>query len=260
VRQTGGAANYATKEPDRQSMILRRAINPVIRLGLALAFSAFFAQGVNASPVLVTDQEHKGILAVGPYQIFPENRLGNGVYLKNNLLVSSPKSTIVHILPLPQVGRFVYLAVFEDGQSEVGVRLGAGDPPPRLKKMADGIYFVVVVVQGVVYKKVYRVVQDNTIVDVLPRSKTADGMAPGNTGLLFYHVSGAETSEQDGKTIYQFSMRLHILMYEEERLRNLDYPVLNTLPRLKLSWKNDTSIQYTLADGRVEVLSTAQFQ
>lgn len=229
-------------------------------LGLTLAFFALFAQGVNASPVLTTDPEHKGILAVGPYQIFPENRLGNGVYLNNRLLVSSPKSTIVHILPLPSVGRFVYLAVSEDGQSEVGVQLGAEDPPARLRKLADGIYFIVVVVEGVVYKKVYRVVQDNRIVDVLPRSKTADGMAPGNSGLLFYHVSGAETSEQDGKTLYQFSMRLHILMYEEERLRNLDYPVLNTLPRLKLSWKDDASIQYTLADGRVEVLSTAQFQ
>ena len=74
--------------------------------------------------------------------------------------------------------------------------------------------------------------------DVLPRSKTADGMTPGEFGLLFYHVSGAETSEQDGQTIYQFNLKLHLLMYEEERLRNLDYPVTNTLPRLKLAWKN----------------------
>ena len=204
--------------------------------------------------------EHKGIVKAGPYQMFPENRPGNGIYLKNHLLVSSPGNTIIQVLPLAKEGRFIYLTRDAAGQYKVGVRLTPSDPPPRLKRLADGLYYAVMVIEEVVYKKVYRVVQDGTIVDVLPRSKTADGMTAGGTGLLFYHVSGAETIEQDGRTIYQFALRLHLLMYQEERLRNLDYPVINTLPRLQLAWKNDASVEYTLADGRVEVLSTAQFQ
>lgn len=227
---------------------------------LLLAGMALAASGAAAGPALPTDGEHKGIVAAGPYQIFPENRPGNGIYLNKQLLVSSPGNTIIQILPMPREGRFVYLTRNEAGRSVVAVRLAASDPPPRLRRLADGLYYAVMVIEEVVYKKVYRVVQDGTIVDVLPRSKTADGITPGKSGLLFYHVAGAETIEQDGKTIYQFALRLHLLMYQEERLRNLDYPVINTLPRLKLAWKNDASVEYTLADGRVEVLSTAQFQ
>lgn len=240
--------------------ILRPATRLTVPIGLLLAGITLAASGVAAGPALTTDTEHKGIVAAGPYQMFPENRPGNGVYLKNDLMVSSPGTTIIQVLPLAKEGRFVYLTRDAAGQYKVGVRLTPSDPPPRLTRLADGLYYAIMVVDDVVYKKVYRVVQDGTIVDVLPRSKTADGMTAGDSGLLFYHVAGAETSEQDGKTIYQFSLRLHLLMYQEERLRNLDYPVINTLPRLQLAWKNSASVEYTLADGRVEVLSTAQFQ
>ena len=229
-------------------------------IGLLLAGMALTASGAAAGPALITDSEHKGVVAAGPYQIFPENRAGNGVYLNNQLMVSSPGNTIIQVVPLLKEGRFVYLARNAAGRSEVAVRLAGSDPPPRLKRLADGLYYAVMVIEEVVYKKVYRVLQDGVIVDVLPRSKTADGMTPGESGLLFYHVAGAETIEHEGKTIYQFALRLHLLMYQEERLCNLDYPVINTLPRLQLTWKNDASVEYTLADGRVEVLSTAQFQ
>ncbi|MCZ6728306.1 MAG: hypothetical protein O7C61_01225, partial [SAR324 cluster bacterium] len=118
----------------------------------------------------------------------------------------------------------------------------------------------VIVMEEIVYKKICRIVQDDTIEDLLPRSKTADGVTAGEPGVLFYHVASANTVEQDGRTIYQFSLRLHLLLFNEERLRNLDYPIVNTLPRVKLSWKDDTSVEYQLADGTVEALSLAQFQ
>lgn len=235
-------------------------------IGLWSAFAGFsvlaavYAHLAWASPALTTDAEHRGIVPFGPYQVFPENRPGNGVYLNDRMVISLPERTIVHVMPFVKKGRFVYLSQNVFGNAELAVHLPPTDPAPRVKKVAEDFYYAVMVMDGIVYKKVYRVVQDSQIVDVLPGSKTAAGVTPGEAGLLFYHVSGASTREQDGETIYEFNLRLHLLMYEEERMRNLDYPVVNTLPRLRLAWKDANSIEYTLADGRVEVLSLAQFQ
>ncbi|MCZ6473970.1 MAG: hypothetical protein O6934_11070 [SAR324 cluster bacterium] len=180
--------------------------------------------------------------------------------MNNRMVVSLKEQTIISIKPLPVEGRFVYLSRNVFGNLNLGIYLPATDPAPRVRKIAEGVFYTVIVIEEIVYKKIYRIVQDDTIVDLLPRSKTADGVTVGETGVLFYHVSSANTVEQDGRTIYQFSLRLHLLLFNEERLRNLDYPIVNTLPRVKLSWKDDTSVEYQLADGTVEALSLAQFQ
>ena len=249
-------------------MVFRHAVKLTCKLNAALTcvclgmwvWAVLPVTEAEASPALAVDAEHKGIVPFGPYQIFPENRPGNAVYLNNRLVVSVPERAIVQVVPLPKEGRFAYLTQNVFGNAELGVYLPPTDPTPKVKKVAEGFYYVVMVIEGIVYKKLYRIVQDANIVDVLPRSKTADGVVAGEAGVLFYHVAGADTTEQDGRTIYQFRLRLHVLLFQEERLRNLDYPVINTLPRLKLAWKNGSGVEYMLADGRVEVLSLAQFQ
>ncbi len=241
-------------------MSLSRFGKPVLNLALLLALAAGWPGTGAASPEFSSDSEHRGVVSIDAFQIFPENRPGNAVYLKNRLVVSLPEQTIVTIKPLPAEGRFVYLSRNVFGNTELGVHLPPTDPAPRVKKIAEGVYYAVMLMEGIAFKKVFRIVQENTIEDVLPTSKTADGITAGGRGLLFYHVASASTTEEDGRTVYQFALRLHLLMYEEERLRNLDYPIINTLPRLKLAWKDDSSVQYQLADGRVEVLSLAQFQ
>ena len=45
---------------------------------------------------------------------------------------------------------------------------------------------------------------------------------------------------------------LHVAMFNEERLRSLDYPITNTLPSLQLDWNGDTdTTPITLAYFRV---------
>ncbi len=207
-----------------------------------------------------SDLQHKGVVLFEPYQVFPENRKGNAIYLNNRMVFSLPEVAITHIMPLPQEGRFVYLTRNDDGNIDLGIHLPPTDLAPRITKVAEAHYYAVMVIDGVVYKKAYRVLQNNSLVDLLPLSKTAAGLVGGEPGVVFYHISTAQKEEQNGKTVNKFGIILHLSLFDDERLRHLDYPVYNTLPRLNISWVDKSSIQYRLADGRVEVVSISQFQ
>lgn len=213
-----------------------------------------------ASPEMSSDSDHKGIVSFGAYQVFPENRVDNAVYLNNRMVLSLPGQSIRYLLPLIKEGRFAYLATSETGERELGIYLPPTDPSPRVKGVAPGIYHAVIVMDGVVYKKIYRVLQNSVIVDLLPASKTADGLAVSSNGVLFFHVASASSSKVNGKRVSEFALRLHLVLFEEERLRHLDYPIINALPQLVLGWEDETTIKYTLSDGRTDTLSIAQFQ
>ncbi|MDP6888200.1 MAG: hypothetical protein QGG68_08555, partial [SAR324 cluster bacterium] len=53
--------------------------------------------GVSAVDIFPRDLEHKGIIDIGPYQIYPENRMGNGIYYEKKLLDSHPQRVILNI-------------------------------------------------------------------------------------------------------------------------------------------------------------------
>jgi len=228
-----------------------------------LLFICSFSTLIAVSPAVgrefPSDSEHRGIVKYDPYEVFPENRLGNAVYQNGQLLISEPNKAITHILPLPNEGRFLYVSQDETGKLEVGLKMLDTDLKPRITEVAPGIFYAVFVTEGIVYKKIYRVIQNNSVVDLLPSSKTADGVTPGKVGVLFFHVASMNRPTTEGGQT-EFALRLHLVLFEEERLRHLDYPVTNTLPNLKLSWIDETSASFTLADGREEVLSIAQFQ
>ena len=207
-----------------------------------------------------SDSDHKGIIKFDAYEVFPENREGNAVYQDQKIILSEPGKTITHVLPLPEEGRFLYVTRDETGKMNLGVKLKDTDLKPRITEFGHNVFFVVMVMNEVVYKKVYRVVQNNTVQDLLPSSKTADGVTAGKVGVLFYHVASINREGSTGSGTTDFNLRLHLVLFEEERLRHLDYPIINTLPSLKLDWEDETSASYTLADGRQETLSIAQFQ
>lgn len=203
------------------------------------------------------DPEHRGVVTIGDYQIFPENRSGNAVYLDNTLVFSVPGETLVQIIPLPQPGRFIYLTRDADGNARLGARLAKSEPEPRITAIGEAFYHAVMVMDGVVYKKLYRIQNDLSVVDLLPSSKTADGMTLGPGGVLFYHVASAQRTD-DGNTV--FGLRLHLAPQDDEPTRHLAYPILNNLPSLELDWTDANRIRYVLADGREGALSVSQFQ
>lgn len=237
-----------------------RSAGPVRRGLLGLAVLVVLAGA--GTPLPAADQypsgpQHRGVITIDGYQIFPENRLGNAVYSDQALVFTLEERAIVDVLPLQREGRFAYLARDADDNLELGVRvLEDLDEPPRIEQVTEDFYHAVMVLDGVVVKKLYRVVQ-NRILDQLPESRTADGATPGPGGVLFYHVATAEENA-DGETV--FGMALHLATHDDERVRDLDYLIMNTLPRLEMSWVDANRFSYELADGREELLSVSQFQ
>ncbi|MBI4082569.1 MAG: hypothetical protein HY423_08160 [Candidatus Lambdaproteobacteria bacterium] len=228
--------------------------------GLVIVLALAWPAALPAQRQFPADARHTGMVQLGPYTVFPENRPDNGVYLNNRLLLSLPRQTIIQILPLPAEGRFAYLARAEDGKVQFGASVLPADAPPRIVAVSPGFYHAVLTLGGVVYKKLYRVVQERSIVDLLPISRTADGMTAGPKGVAFYHVATAEDKGPAGQSVKTFGIGLHLMLFAEDQVRHLNHGVVNTLPRLDLKWLDDQRLEYKLADGRGEVLSVAQFQ
>lgn len=232
----------------------RRVAGMAIGAALLVGLWGMSAQAAQEFP---GDPEHRGVVTVGDYQIFPENRPSNAVYLDNRLAFSVAGETLVQIIPLPQPGRFIYLTKDSDGNARLGAKLSKAEPEPRITAIGESFYHAVMVIDGVVYKKLYRIQNDLSVVDLLPSSKTADGMTLGPGGVLFYHVASAQRTD-DGNTV--FGLRLHLAPSDDEPTRHLAYPILNTLPRLELDWTDANRIRYRLADDREGALSVSQFQ
>jgi hypothetical protein len=218
-------------------------------MGWAAAAAEQFPSGPN----------HRGVAPFEPYLVFPENRPGNGVYLDNRLVFESRDQIVVDVLALPAEGRFAYYALDAQGTGALGVSLKPNDAKPRIDEVTPGFYQVVLVMDGVVYKKLYRIIEHN-ILDLLPSSKTADGPTAGPVGVLFYHVATAIRETEDGQTKRGFGLKLHLALFDDDRTRHLDYLITNALPELKITWLDESRVEVGLADGRTQILSLSQFQ
>lgn len=204
---------------------------------------------------LPTGPTHRGVVTVGSYQVFPENRPGNAVYLDSVLQLSVPGQIVLDVGSLPPKGRFVYLARQGDART-VGVRSGSGDPPPRVTEVSPGYYYVVTILDGVAYKKLYRV-QGNTLADLLPSSKTADGVTVGEKGILFFHIGKADQPESGEAT---YTIGIHLALFGETRVRHLGAPVENSTPTIALKWLDASRFTYKLAGGKTETASVSDFK
>jgi hypothetical protein len=250
------AIGFAAHRGGAHGSAARRVMALNLALGLAMATVAW-AQPLGTGPT------HKGIVSAGIYQIFPENRPGNGIYLDGALLLSLPGQTILGAAQLAPGGRFIYLARGPDGKPAVGVNVLAGDTPPRLSEPVKGYEYVVSGFEGQGYKKFYRVT-DAAVTDLLPASHTADGLTVGAQGVLFFHVGStaapAPAAPGEPAPAGQYGIRLHWLNPQTGAVKHLGRSIFNRLPTLKLAWLEDGPIQYTLADGTSETLSTSDFR
>jgi hypothetical protein len=224
-------------------------------LAALLAAPMLFSAAMAQADTLSTGASHRGVIAVGSYQLFPENRSGNAVYGDNTLLLTLPGQVIQDVVALPAKNKFIYLARQGDTRT-VGVRNGTNDPTPRINEVSPGYYYVVTVLDGVAYKKLVRINGAN-LVDLLPSSKTTDGITVGPTGVLFFHI-GKSVDGPDGKP--RFSIGIHFAPFEAGKVRHLAQQVENTLPSVGLKWMDDTRFQYTLTDGTSTTLSTSDLQ
>jgi hypothetical protein len=205
--------------------------------------------------------EHRGVVTLQSYQIFPENRPGNGVYFENRLLLSLPGQTIRDVLPLPKPGRFAYLAVDAQGAARVDAFLQPQDRKVRVNEAGQGFFHLIVTMDDVVYKKLLRAREGRAIADLLPAYRTVDGPTPGELGVAFYHVATVvEPDPLAGNLEKQFGLQLHMALYDEDAVRHYPFLVHNALPQLALAWRGPDRLAYRLEDGRSEELNLTQFQ
>jgi len=234
-------------------------------LALAAAFWIASPGGsLQAAEPVQAGATHRGIVSAGPFQIFPENRFSNGVYLDGTLLVSVPGQTLLGAVQIGPRGRLVYLARGADGKRVVGVHTLPGDAPPRISEPAKGYTYVVAGFDGQGYKKFLRVT-DTAITDLLPGSRTADGLTAGPKGILFFHVASTAGAApvkpgEPAPLAEAYGIRLHWLDPEKGVVRHLGRPLYNTLPTLKLAWLDEGQIQITLSDGKSETFSVTDFK
>lgn len=231
----------------RSARVLRRG-SILLALVLTLA-SAATAETLPSGPT------HRGVVTVGNFQIFPENRPGNAVYGENSLLLSLPGQTIQDVIGLPPKNRFIYLA--RQGEIRtVAVRNGSSDPAPRVTEVSPGYYFVTTVLDGVAYKKLL-CVASGRLVDQLPLSKTADGVTVGPKGILFFHIGKSE-AQPDGKPI--FTIGVHFASFEDGKVRHMAESLTNALPTVAFKWLDETRFEFKLADGSTRSLSIADLK
>ena len=236
--------------------MVRRRIAGVLVLLLGCALLGATAGAAEQFP---SSPNHRGVAPFDPYQVFPENRAGNGVYLDNTLVFETKDQTIVDVLALPVTGRFAYYALDAQGHGSFNVFVNAKDGKPRISEVVQNFYQLVVVLDGVVYKKLYRII-DHNILDLLPSSKTADGPVAGPAGVVFYHVATTVRDEEAGQPKRGFGLKLHLALFSDNKVRHLAALITNDRPDLKVTWLDDTHLQVTHADGRTEDISTEQFQ
>ncbi len=228
-----------------------------LALGLLTLGLLMQAAVLQAADLLPAGPTHRGIVPSGTYQIFPENRPGNGVYEEGVLVFSLPDDIIVSVAGLAPQGRFIYVARTGQQQRTLAVHMQPRDPTPRMTEISKGYVYVVGGLDGVGYKKFFRV-QDRSVVDLLTASRTADGLTVGAKGIAFYHVNRAEPAP-DG-TGQRFGLRLHLALFGQERARHLGQDILNAKPALKLAWLDDSTLQVTLADGSTRTVEIAEFR
>lgn len=232
----------------------------VVVIAAAVMIVAMHAAPAKAAEQYPSGPEYRGVIQIDSYVIFPENRSGNAVYLEDKMIYSREGETILDVLPLPVEGRFIYLARDANEDMTLRVFTTSYDGKIQVKKVAEGVFHAKMDLDGVPYKKMYRLI-DNKILDLLPTSKTADGPVAGASGVVFFHVASASDSEdEEGKLKQVFGLRVHLTQGEAVRLRSLDFVVKNALPRLKIEWVDAETVAYTLDNGKREVLTLSQFQ
>ena len=254
--QISGQVN---KSSSSWAAMAQRSVTACIMAGLIGLAASGLGSPVRAQP-LGTGASHKGVVESGPYQIFPENRPGNAVYLDGTLLLQLPGTTILSAAQIAPGGRFIYVARSGEGKRIVGFNTLPGDAQPRVTEPVKGYQYVISGFDGQGYKKFFRVT-DTAAVDLLPTSRTADGLTVGPQGVLFFHV-GSTATNAPGETTPpgSYGIRLHLLIPATGSVKHLGRSIFNTAPTIKLAWLEDGRIQYTLSDGKSETLAVSDFK
>jgi len=212
-----------------------------------------FSHAVEIQP---QDNQHSGMVTDGNFIIYPQNRLGNGLYRDNNLLVSKTDQMIIGSQPVKGTESAVYLFQGRDQELGLGLVNGENEGMGRLKKVGKEFYEFSNYEIG--YQRIFRILQGR-IVPVLENLRTATGVTLSETHAVFYHItesSSSSNAEDNAKPKWNYRFRLHLVRLGEPQVVTLyQLPLEDQNAKLRISWKNEHELIHRKRDGSEETLN-----
>ncbi|MBT7892083.1 MAG: hypothetical protein HN580_23910 [Deltaproteobacteria bacterium] len=210
--------------------------------------STFLLSTVVTQAVTASESQANGIVKLNDrFQIFPDSKLGNTIYLNNKKLVSRGDLTLIDIVAAPE--GYVYHGLDENGNSVLGY---TGDQDAKFIQLPGGLYQLIL--SSIRKKKIYWINGKRQIEDLLPRRNTGTGLVYNNVDkAAFYHIAKGETIEtEDGKERYQYTFRLHVVNTQTYKVMHLPISIKDFSLKLRLEWMDEDTIKYTLSNGQIE--------
>jgi hypothetical protein len=217
----------------------------------------FLPKVVKAVKTFSRDSEHRGILDLRPYQIYPENRIGNGIYLDKKLLDTHPQRAILNITSIKNTESYVYLFRDQNGVFGLGIVKNEADGDARFWKVDPEFYQYTNSSFGI--QRVFRIYQEK-IVPLLTNIRTGSGVVTSANHAILYHITDSKDitrTTSSGQEITQrvYNFRLHLINRNFKKIQSLfNLQVQDVSYRLKLKWVNEYSVSYKLSNGKEETV------
>ena len=217
----------------------------------------FLPQVVKAVKTFSRDSEHRGILDLRPYQIYPENRIGNGIYLDKKLLDTHPQRAILNITSIKNTKSHIYLFRDQNGVLGLGIVKNEADGDARFWKVDPEFYQYTNSSFGI--QRVFRIYQEK-IVPLLTNIRTGSGVVTSANHAILYHITDSKDitrTTSSGQEITQrvYNFRLHLINRNFKKIQSLfNLQVQDVSYRLKLKWVNEYSVSYKLSNGKEETV------
>lgn len=231
----------------------------LLKLGILLFL---LLQKVGAVQNYYRDSTHRGIVEITPYQIYPENRVGNGIYLNKKLLDSHPNRMIINIVSIKNTKSSIYLYKNQSGALGLGIVKNKADGEARFWKVDEEFYQYNNRTTGI--QRVFRIFEKK-IKPLLSNVRTGRGVTTSPTHAVFYHIIDSREitiTNPSGEDVIQrnYTFRLHVVNRKLENIGSiLNLIIKDTSYNLKLSWEDESSISYTLSNGKKQKIDLREY-
>ena len=226
---------------------------------IALLSCAITAGAVD---IYLRASDHRGVIEFAPFQIYPENRVGNGIYLEKKLLDSNPQRVIVNIVNIKNTDNHVYL--FRGLKGLLGLDIVKNDTGEDVRFWQVDPEFYQYSNRTSGTRRVFRIFKDK-IIPLLPNLRTGTGVATSKTHAVFYHISNSKNVtrvNQNGQetTNRVYTFRLHVIKRDLMGAVSLyDLPIKDANYLLKLVWENEHSVSYKLSNGKKHIIDLRKY-
>jgi len=220
------------------------------------------ANTTGAVEIFLRDPNHRGVIEFAPFQIYPENRVGNGIYLGKKLLGSHPQKVILNIVNIKDTDNHVYLYRGLNGMLGLDIVKNDKGEDVRFWQVDPEFYQYSNRTSGT--KRVFRIFEDK-IIPLLPNLRTGTGVAASQTHAVFYHISNSknvtsvnQNGQKTASRVYTF--RLHAIKRDLEGTVSLyDLTIQDANYLLKLAWENEYSVSYKLSNGKKHIIDLRKY-